>query len=375
MEANVTSTSPLGLIRNIGITAHIDAGKTTTTERILYYTGVSHKIGEVHDGNTTTDYMDQERERGITITSAAVTCEWKGHRINIIDTPGHIDFNIEVNRSLRVLDGAVFIIEGVAGVQPQSETNWRLADRYNVPRIIFINKLDRTGADFYRAFDTLKEKLDIVALPLQLPIGIEENFIGVVDLVEMKAIIWEGGELGAKFHDAPIPDDLADKAAEYREQLLDTALSVDTTAMEEYFEKGEVSVETLKRCIKQGAISGVFRPVLCGTAFKNKGVQPLLDAVLDYLPSPIDVPGIKVAAGERCQAPRHPGQSGCALRRPRLQDHQRQVRHADLRARLRGHPEVRRHRDEHHQGPSRAYRPHVPDARGQARGNQGSAGG
>ena len=294
----MTSTSPLGLIRNIGITAHIDAGKTTTTERILYYTGVSHKIGEVHDGNTTTDYMDQERERGITITSAAVTCEWKDHRINIIDTPGHIDFNIEVNRSLRVLDGAIFIIEGVAGVQPQSETNWRLADRYNVPRIIFINKLDRTGADFYRAFDTLKEKLDIIALPLQLPIGIEENFVGVVDLVEMKAIIWEGGELGAKFHDEPIPADLADKAAEYRELLLDTALSVDTTAMEEYFEKGEVSVETLKRCIKAGAISGAFRPVLCGTAFKNKGVQPLLDAVLDYLPSPIDVPGIKVAADE-----------------------------------------------------------------------------
>ena len=294
----MTSTPPLGLIRNIGITAHIDAGKTTTTERILYYTGVSHKIGEVHDGNTTTDYMEQERERGITITSAAVTCEWKNHRINIIDTPGHIDFNIEVNRSLRVLDGAIFIIEGVAGVQPQSETNWRLADRYNVPRIIFINKLDRTGADFYRAFDTLKEKLDIVALPLQLPIGIEENFVGVVDLVEMKAIIWEGGELGAAFHDAAIPDDLADKAAEYREALLDTALSVDTVAMEEYFEKGDVSVETLKRCIKAGAISGAFRPVLCGTAFKNKGVQPLLDAVLDYLPSPIDVPGIKVAAEE-----------------------------------------------------------------------------
>ena len=294
----MTSTPPLGLIRNIGITAHIDAGKTTTTERILYYTGVSHKIGEVHDGNTTTDYMEQERERGITITSAAVTCEWKNHRINIIDTPGHIDFNIEVNRSLRVLDGAIFIIEGVAGVQPQSETNWRLADRYNVPRIIFINKLDRTGADFFRAFDTLKEKLDIVALPLQLPIGIEENFVGVVDLVEMKAIIWEGGELGAAFHDAPIPDDLAEKAAEYREALLDTALSVDTVAMEEYFEKGDVSVETLKRCIKAGAISGAFRPVLCGTAFKNKGVQPLLDAVLDYLPSPIDVPGIKIAAEE-----------------------------------------------------------------------------
>ncbi|HBK08632.1 MAG TPA: elongation factor G, partial [Acetobacteraceae bacterium] len=273
-------------------------GKTTTTERILYYTGVSHKIGEVHDGNTTTDYMDQERERGITITSAAVTCEWKDNRINIIDTPGHIDFNIEVNRSLRVLDGAIFIIEGVAGVQPQSETNWRLADRYNVPRIIFINKLDRTGADFYRAFDTLKEKLDIVALPLQLPIGTEENFLGVVDLVEMKAIVWEGGELGAKYHYEDIPADMAESVAKYREELLDTALSVDTTAMEEYFEKGDVEIETLKKCIKRGTIDGTFRPVLCGTAFKNKGVQPLLDAVIDYLPSPIDVPGIAVAAEE-----------------------------------------------------------------------------
>ena len=288
----------LGKIRNIGITAHIDAGKTTTTERILYYTGVSHKIGEVHDGNTTTDYMDQERERGITITSAAVTCEWKDHRINIIDTPGHIDFNIEVNRSLRVLDGAVFIIEGVAGVQPQSETNWRLADRYNVPRIIFINKLDRTGADFYRAAATLKEKLDIVFVPLQLPIGIEDTFIGVVDLVEMKAIVWEGGELGAKFHYEDIPADLAEISAKYRENLLDTVLSQDNAAMEQYFETGDVDIATLKKCIKLGTISGEFRPVLCGTAFKNKGVQPLLDAVLDYLPSPVDVPGIKVAAEE-----------------------------------------------------------------------------
>jgi elongation factor G len=305
MEVDV-SDSPLARIRNIGITAHIDAGKTTTTERILYYTGMSHKIGEVHDGNTTTDYMEQERERGITITSAAVTCEWKDHRINIIDTPGHIDFNIEVNRSLRVLDGAIFIIEGVAGVQPQSETNWRLADRYNVPRVIFINKLDRTGADFFRAFDTLKEKLDIVALPLQLPIGEEDKFLGVVDLVEMKAIIWEGGELGAKYHDEPIPADLADKAAEYRQNLLDTALSVDEKAMEEYFEKGDVSVETLKACIKKGAITGEFRPVLCGTAFKNKGVQPLLDAVIDYLPSPIDVPGIAVALDEGVDEAEHP---------------------------------------------------------------------
>ncbi|HEY5299780.1 MAG TPA: elongation factor G, partial [Acetobacteraceae bacterium] len=288
----------LAHIRNIGITAHIDAGKTTTTERILYYTGVSHRIGEVHDGNTTTDYMEQERERGITITSAAVTCEWRDHRINIIDTPGHIDFNIEVNRSLRVLDGAIFIIEGVAGVQPQSETNWRLADRYNVPRVIFINKLDRTGADFYRSLATLKEKLDIVALPLQLPIGIEDKFIGVVDLVEMKALVWEGGELGAKYHDEPIPADMAKLVAEYRQVLLDTALSVDDAAMEEYFEKGDVSVDTMKRCIKAGSISGAFRPVLCGTAFKNKGVQPLLDAVIDYLPSPIDVPGISVATEE-----------------------------------------------------------------------------
>src|ERR1700758_2924221 len=290
--------TPLEKIRNIGITAHIDAGKTTTTERILYYTGMSHRIGEVHDGNTTTDYMEQERERGITITSAAVTCEWHDHRINIIDTPGHIDFNIEVNRSLRVLDGAVFIIEGVAGVQPQSETNWRLADRYNVPRIIFINKLDRTGADFFRAFGTLKEKLDIVALPLQLPIGIEDKFQGVVDLVEMHAVIWEGTELGAKFPIEPIPADLEEQAKEYRQLLLDTALSVDDAAMEEYFDKGDVEVGTLKRCIKTGTISGAFRPVLCGTAFKNKGVQPLLDAVVDYLPSPVDVPGISIAAGE-----------------------------------------------------------------------------
>ncbi|GAJ28786.1 elongation factor G [Acidomonas methanolica] len=301
-ESSTAETSAqetaLSKIRNIGITAHIDAGKTTTTERILYYTGVSHKIGEVHDGNTTTDYMAQERERGITITSAAVTCEWNGHRINIIDTPGHIDFNIEVNRSLRVLDGAIFVIEGVAGVQPQSETNWRLADRYNVPRVIFINKLDRTGANFDYAFSTLKEKLDIVAIPLQLPIGAEENFIGVVDLVEMRAIIWEGGELGAKFHYAEIPDDLKEKAAEARQNLLDTVLSQDDAALEQYFETGDVDVASLKKCIKKGAISGEFRPVLCGTAFKNKGVQPLLDAVIDYLPAPDEVEGIRVAPPE-----------------------------------------------------------------------------
>jgi len=290
--------TPLERIRNIGITAHIDAGKTTTTERILYYTGKSHKIGEVHDGNTTTDYMAQERERGITITSAAVTAEWNDHRINIIDTPGHIDFNIEVNRSLRVLDGAVFIIEGVAGVQPQSETNWRLADRYNVPRLIFVNKLDRTGADFYKACDTLTEKLGIKWIALQLPIGAEENLKGVVDLVEMKALIWEGDDLGASFHEAPIPEDMVEQAAEWREKMLDMVVSADDEAMEAYLSGDPVPVALLKRAIKKGTISGEFRPVMCGSAFKNKGVQPLLDGVLDYLPSPIDIPGIKVAPDE-----------------------------------------------------------------------------
>lgn len=294
----LSAQSELSKIRNIGITAHIDAGKTTTTERILYYTGVSHKIGEVHEGNTTTDYMDQERERGITITSAAVTCEWKNHRINIIDTPGHIDFNIEVNRSLRVLDGAVFIIEGVAGVQPQSETNWRLADRYKVPRIIFINKLDRTGANFDYAFSTLKEKLDIIAIPLQFPIGAEENLKGIVDLVEMKAIIWEGDDLGAKYDVIEIPEELKEKATEWRQNLLDSVLAVDDSAMEEYFDKGDVSTEVLKKCIKKGTISGEFRPVLCGSSFKNKGVQPLLDAIIDYLPAPNDVEGIRIAPPE-----------------------------------------------------------------------------
>jgi elongation factor G len=297
-EAVVPRTIALEKIRNIGITAHIDAGKTTTTERILYYTGKSHKIGEVHDGNTTTDYMAQERERGITITSAAVTAEWEGHRINVIDTPGHIDFNIEVNRSLRVLDGAIFVICGVAGVQPQSETNWRLADRYNVPRVVFINKMDRTGADFYKAVDSMHEKLGIKTAICQLPIGAEGDFKGIIDLVLMKGVVWQGDELGAKFNDIPIPADLVDKAKEYRQQLLDTVLGMDDAAMEEFYEKGDVSVEMLKRCIKKGAVSGEFRPVFCGSAFKNKGVQTLLDAVIDYLPSPADVRGMRVITEE-----------------------------------------------------------------------------
>jgi elongation factor G len=297
MEAHVAHTD-LDKIRNIGITAHIDAGKTTTTERILYYTGKSHRIGEVHDGNTTTDYMAQERERGITITSAAVTARWKDYQINIIDTPGHIDFNIEVNRSLRVLDGAIFIIEGVAGVQPQSETNWRLADRYNVPRIIFVNKLDRTGADFYKACATLTEKLGINWVALQLPIGIEDTMKGLVDLVEMKAIIWEGDDLGASYHEEPIPEDMAELAKEYRAKLVETAATALDEAMDVYLETEDLPIDLLKKCIKKGTISGEFRPVLCGTAFKNKGVQPLLDAVIDYLPSPTEVAGIKVAPEE-----------------------------------------------------------------------------
>ena len=291
--------SELSKIRNIGITAHIDAGKTTTTERILYYTGVSHRIGEVHDGNTTTDYMDQERERGITITSAAVTCEWKDHRINIIDTPGpyRLQHRGEPFAARARRRGVHHRGRGrrAAAVGDQLAPGRPLQ---RVPRIIFINKLDRTGADFYRAFDTLKEKLDIIALPLQLPIGIEENFVGVVDLVEMRAIVWEGGELGAKFNYQEIPADLKERADEARQLLLDTALAADNEAMEEYFEKGDVAVATLKRAIKKGAISGEFRPVLCGTAFKNKGVQPLLDAVLDYLPAPDEVEGIRVAAEE-----------------------------------------------------------------------------
>ena len=289
---------PLDRYRNIGIMAHIDAGKTTTSERILYYTGKTYKIGEVHEGGAIMDHMVQEQERGITITSAATTAFWRNHRINVIDTPGHVDFTIEVERSLRVLDGAIFVIEGVAGVQPQSETNWRLADRYNVPRIIYVNKLDRTGADFYYAVSTLVDKLGIKTLVLQLPIGTEDNFKGIVDLVEMKAIVWEGDDLGAAFHEEPIPADLMDKAKEYREALLDTAAGVDDKATEKFFETGDLDIETLKKCIKKGTIDGTFRPVLCGTSFKNKGVQPLLDAVIDYLPSPVDVPGIKVAAEE-----------------------------------------------------------------------------
>ncbi|TQV83714.1 elongation factor G [Denitrobaculum tricleocarpae] len=288
----MSRTTPLERYRNIGIMAHIDAGKTTTTERVLYYTGVSHKIGEVHDGNATMDWMEQEQERGITITSAATTCFWNDHRINIIDTPGHVDFTIEVERSLRVLDGAVAVFDSVAGVEPQSETVWRQADKYNVPRICFVNKMDRIGADFYRCVDMIVDRLGATPLVMQLPIGSESDFLGVVDLIKMKAIVWKDETMGAEYVEEDIPADLADKAAEYREKLLDLAVEQDDAAMEAYLEGNEPDAETLKRCIRKGACSSSFVPVLCGTAFKNKGVQPLLDAVVDFLPSPIDVDSV-----------------------------------------------------------------------------------
>ena len=283
------NTYTLEKYRNIGIMAHIDAGKTTTTERILYYTGKSHKIGEVHDGAATMDWMEQEQERGITITSAATTCFWREHRINIIDTPGHVDFTIEVERSLKVLDGAVAVFDGVAGVEPQSETVWRQADKYKVPRICFVNKLDRTGADFFRCVKMIKERLGCVPLVLQLPIGIESDLQGVVDLVKMKGITWRNEDLGAKFDIGEIPADLKEQAAKYRQELVELAVEQDEKLMEAYLEGKEPSEADLMRCIRKGTLNFSFVPIITGSAFKNKGVQPLLDAVIDYLPSPKDI--------------------------------------------------------------------------------------
>ena len=284
---------PLEKYRNIGIMAHIDAGKTTTTERILFYTGKSHKIGEVHDGAATMDWMEQEQERGITITSAATTCFWNDHRVNIIDTPGHVDFTIEVERSLKVLDGAVAVFDGVAGVEPQSETVWRQADKYNVPRMCFINKLDRTGADFFMCVDMIPDRLGSYPLVLQLPIGIESDLKGVVDLVANNAIVWKDESLGAKFDVVDIPEDLKEKSKEYREKLIEKAVEEDDQIMEAYLDGKEPSIDDLKKCIRSGTIKGSFVPILTGSAFKNKGVQPLLDAIIDYMPSPIDVDSVK----------------------------------------------------------------------------------
>lgn len=293
MFADGKRAVPLEDYRNIGIMAHIDAGKTTTTERILYYTGRNYKIGEVHEGAATMDWMEQEKERGITITSAATTTFWNKHRINIIDTPGHVDFTLEVERALRVLDGAICLFDSVAGVEPQSETVWRQADKYGVPRICFINKMDRLGANFFRTRDMIVTNLGAKPLVLQLPIGSEDNFKGVVDLVRMKAIVWSGEELGAKFQYEDIPEDLVDLAQDYRSQMIETVVELDDQAMENYLEGIEPDEPTIKKLIRKGAISACFVPVLCGSAFKNKGVQPLLDAVVDYLPSPIDLPPMK----------------------------------------------------------------------------------
>jgi len=297
---------PLSMYRNIGIMAHIDAGKTTTTERILFYTGKSYKIGEVHDGAATMDWMEQEQERGITITSAATTCFWKDHRINIIDTPGHVDFTIEVERSLRVLDGAVACFDGVAGVEPQSETVWRQADKYKVPRMCFINKLDRTGANFKYCVQSIIDRLGAKPAVLYIPIGLEADLKGLVDLVEMRAIIWKDEALGAEFFYEPIPADMADEAAEYRNQLIELVVDQDDEVMEAYLEGNEPDVATLKRLIRKGTLNQSFVPVCCGSAFKNKGVQPLLDAVVDYLPSPLDiedVQGVKLDSDEKDSRP------------------------------------------------------------------------
>jgi elongation factor G len=284
---------PIEDYRNFGIMAHIDAGKTTTTERILYYTGKSHKIGEVHEGAATMDWMEQEQERGITITSAATTAFWKEKRLNIIDTPGHVDFTIEVERSLRVLDGAVCVLDSNQGVEPQTETVWRQGDKYKVPRIVFANKMDKIGADFFKCLDDIKTRLGAKPVAIQLPIGSEQNYKGLIDLVRMKGVVWDDESLGAKYHDIDIPADMLDDAKKYREQMIEAAVELDDAAMTAYLEGKEPDEATLKRLIRKAVITGAFFPVLCGSAFKNKGVQPLLDAVVDYLPSPLDVPAIK----------------------------------------------------------------------------------
>src|SRR5512134_2202802 len=292
--------APLKYTRNIGIMAHIDAGKTTATERILYYTGITHKIGEVHQGLATMDWMEQEQERGITITSAATTCFWQGmagnyptHRINIIDTPGHVDFTIEVERSMRVLDGACMVYDAVGGVQPQSETVWRQANKYKVPRLAFVNKMDRVGADFFKVFKQMRERLRANPVPIQIPIGAEDKFEGVVDLVKMKAIYWDDASQGMKFEKKPIPAELADEAKEWHGKMVEAAAEANEELMNKYLETGELTVEEIKKGLRLRTIANEIVPMLCGTAFKNKGVQAMLDAVIDYLPSPVDILPVK----------------------------------------------------------------------------------
>ena len=352
--------------------AHIDAGKTTTTERILYYTGKSHKIGEVHEGAATMDWMEQEQERGITITSAATTAFWNGKRLNIIDTPGHVDFTIEVERSLRVLDGAVVVLDSNQGVEPQTETVWRQGDKYKVPRIVFANKMDKIGADFFQCLKDIVDRLGAKPVAIQLPIGAEQQFKGLIDLVRMKGVIWDDESLGAKYHDIDIPADLLDQAKEYREKLIEAAVELDDDAMTAYLEGKEPDEATLKRLIRKAVITGAFYPVLCGSAFKNKGVQPLLDAVVDYLPSPLDVPAIKGIDPKGNEIERKSGRQGADVAAG-VQDHGRSVRrHHHVLPHLFRHADERHRRHQFDQGTQGAHRPHAADARQQPRGHQGS---
>ena len=359
---------PLERYRNIGIMAHIDAGKTTTTERILFYTGKTYKIGEVHEGAAVMDHMAQEQERGITITSAATTAYWNDHRINIIDTPGHVDFTIEVERSLRVLDGAVAVFDSVAGVEPQTETVWRQANKYNVPRMCFVNKMDRTGANFYRTVEMIESRLEATPAVVQLPIGSEGDFAGVVDLVKMKAIIWDGDDKGATYHEEDIAAGQQAEADEWRHKLLDTVAGEDDEVLEKYLGDEPLTEADLKKVIRIGTLAGHFVPVLTGSAFKNKGVQPMLDAVVDYLPSPLDIPptqgtNVQGRRGRRARARRQG-----AVRRAGVQDRRRPVRQADVLPRLLRHDQQGRRGLQLHQGEARAPRPHPADARQPARG-------
>ena len=373
--------TPIERYRNIGISAHIDAGKTTTTERILFYTGVNHKIGEVHDGAATMDWMAQEQERGITITSAATTCFWKGmdlshpeHRINIIDTPGHVDFTIEVERSMRVLDGACMVYCAVGGVQPQSETVWRQANKYKVPRLAFVNKMDRTGANFYKVYDQMKARLKANPVPIVLPIGAEENFLGVIDLIVMKAIYWDDASQGMKFDYREIPAELLEEAKKWRENLLEAAAESSEELMNKYLEEGDLTEDEIKQAIRVRTIAAEIQPMLCGTAFKNKGVQRMLDAVIDFMPSPIDVPPVPGHDDDDkevvtpCRRQREVCGAG-------VQADDRPVRRpADVRARLFGCAEVGRlglQPDPRQEG---AHRPDPADARQPARGDQGDPG-
>ena len=366
---------PLEKTRNIGIMAHIDAGKTTTTERILFYTGRTHKLGEVHEGAAVMDWMEQEQERGITITSAATACEWKDHRINIIDTPGHVDFTVEVERSLRVLDGAIAVFDSVAGVEPQSETVWRQADKYEVPRIAFINKMDRIGADFERAVETMRDRLGANPLPIQLPIGAEDGFIGVVDLIENKALVWKD-ELGTEFEYEEIPAELADAAHEARTHLIEACADYDDELMEIYLDEQEIPHERIAKSLHRATLDLKVTPVLCGSAFKNKGVQPLLDAIVELLPSPLEVPPM---TGGRDQQQGRAGRGGRAqarrlraVRRARLQGDGRPVRRqAHLLPRLLGQALRGQPRAQRDQRQDRADRPAADDARQPPRGDRG----